>query len=204
MHQLFKHFKTLLPVHSLLHLRVKVLHAKLRQDPEMVKRALQEVRILGRLKSPHIAKVAHAGRTRTGQPYVVMEHLEGRPLSEYLLERGRLHASECVQILIEVCHALERAHQEGVIHRDLKPNNIFLERLPKDADGRDRYAVQLLDFGFAKIVLISSLCKFVFVFIVREEVIEATTRAALRQTFFVIGGKLVFPGQRSLKSLEFV
>lgn len=106
------------------------------------RRFRQERQILARLQHPNIAAVFDGGTTDDGQPYLVMEHVEGRPVTEFCTAGG-LGTRERLALFQTVCGAVQYAHQNLVIHRDLKPDNILVTRegVPK-----------LLDFGIAKLL----------------------------------------------------
>ncbi len=101
-----------------------------------------ERRILARLDHPHIARLLDAGTTDDGRPYFVMDYVDGLPLTAYVHERG-LAVAERLRLFIEVCSAVHYAHQNLVVHRDLKPGNILVT-----GDGVPR----LLDFGIARLL----------------------------------------------------
>lgn len=101
-----------------------------------------ERQILANLEHPNIAKLLDGGSTAAGQPYFVMELVEGLPLDEYC-EKHSLDLDQRLALFLEVCSAVEFAHQNLIVHRDLKPGNILVGE-----DGRPR----LLDFGIAKIL----------------------------------------------------
>jgi serine/threonine-protein kinase len=82
-----------------------------------------------------------------GQPFIVMEYLEGRDLGHYLKSGARFSIEECIEFTVQAAEALAQAHRAGVIHRDVKPANLFLTHLP---DGRP--LVKMLDFGISKVV----------------------------------------------------
>src|SRR5690606_30258012 len=111
-------------------------------DPRLGERFADERRILARLEHPGIARLIDAGTTPGGQPYLAMEYVEGHTLLAHA-DRERLTVEQRLRLFIEVCDAVHYAHQELVIHRDLKPGNILV-----GVDGRPR----LLDFGIAKLV----------------------------------------------------
>lgn len=92
-----------------------------------------------------IAKVLDAGTTESGHPYFVMELVDGQPITEYCDVR-RLNTEQRIRIFVEVCEAVQHAHQKGIIHRDIKPSNVLVG----DEDGRPRPRV--IDFGVAKAV----------------------------------------------------
>ena len=106
------------------------------------RRFRQERQILARLQHPHIATILDGGTTGEGQPYLVMEYVEGRPITVYCDEQG-LGTRKRLEMFTTVCAAAHYAHQNLVVHRDLKPDNILVT-----ADG----VVKLLDFGIAKLL----------------------------------------------------
>ena len=108
----------------------------------LLKRFRQERQILANLDHPNIARLLDGGSTEDGLPYLVMEYIEGQPLTEYCDER-RLSLVERLRLFVKVCRAVEYAHQNLVVHRDIKPSNIIV-----DKDGAPR----LLDFGIARIL----------------------------------------------------
>lgn len=110
-------------------------------------RLLTEARATARLKHPNIVRVFDFGRTRRNDPYIVMELLQGETLGEVLDREGRLSATFAVQLLLPAADALGAAHSKSVVHRDLKPDNVFLA----DSDGR--LQPKVLDFGIAKLQL---------------------------------------------------
>lgn len=133
-------------VHDVIDKRValKVLRRELCRAPEFVQRFVKEARAVNRIGHPNIVDVFGFGRTSDGRAFLAMELLEGETLTTRLAA-GPLETPEACNIGIEIAHALEAAHQAGVIHRDLKPDNVFLARL------HGRSVVKLLDFGIAKL-----------------------------------------------------
>jgi serine/threonine protein kinase len=115
------------------------------QDEETVERLLLEARVQARLNHPNIVRVFDFDQTESGDPFIVMEVLDGISLGEMLRQRGHLGAIEAVQVVLPVTGALCHAHENGVVHRDLKPDNIFLERSGM------HLGIKLLDFGIAKL-----------------------------------------------------
>ena len=109
---------------------------------EEIRRFRVERQILADLEHPNIAKLLDGGSTAGGQPYLVMEYVEGLPIDEYC-ERNQIGIEARIALFLEVCSAVQFAHQNLIVHRDLKPGNILV-----DQDGHPR----LLDFGIAKIL----------------------------------------------------
>lgn len=105
----------------------------------------REVRVISMLSNPHVVKVSDTGRLDDGRPYIVMELLEGESLSEALGAHQPLEPARAVRIIDGVLAALAEAHGKGVVHRDVKPGNVFLVQTN---DGREQAC--LLDFGVAK------------------------------------------------------
>jgi serine/threonine protein kinase len=124
---------------------IKVIRSDLKGDSEVVQRFVNEARAAATLKGEHIARVFDVGMLESGEPYMVMEQLEGVSLDQYVAERGALTCSETVDIALQVCEGLDEAHAVGLVHRDIKPANLFLARRPDD-----RLSVKILDFGIAK------------------------------------------------------
>jgi serine/threonine protein kinase len=106
---------------------------------------LREARAVNMINHAHIVEIYDYGETDDGLAYLVMEFLDGTPLSK-LISRGPMYLRESVDVLEQVCAALARAHDMGVIHRDLKPDNIYL----MDRGGKKNF-VKILDFGLAKV-----------------------------------------------------
>ncbi|MFL5492925.1 MAG: tetratricopeptide repeat protein [Gemmatimonadales bacterium] len=113
-----------------------------RGAPGMLRRFLEERRILALLEHPGIARLIEGGVTPDGLPYFAMEMVEGVPLTQYCDEH-ELSVAQRLELVVQVCDAVSYAHQHLVIHRDLKPSNILVT-----ADGRPK----LLDFGIAKLL----------------------------------------------------
>jgi eukaryotic-like serine/threonine-protein kinase len=124
---------------------VKLLYPELASNPDALARFEREAQITGRLGHPHIVEVVDFNRTRDGRPYIVMELLVGEDLAERLDRTGRRPLAEAVEIVRQTASALQAVHEIGVVHRDLKPHNIFLCH---EEDG-DR--VKVVDFGVSKI-----------------------------------------------------
>ncbi|MBM4358152.1 MAG: serine/threonine protein kinase [Deltaproteobacteria bacterium] len=125
---------------------LKVLHRALSASQESIARLLREADVVRTLAHENVCAVYDMGRTANGQPYLVMEFLEGENLAERIERAGRLDIVEVVTVLTPVLAALEAAHERGVIHRDLKPENIFIVDAARGAATRTK----LLDFGVAR------------------------------------------------------
>ncbi len=121
---------------------IKCVRADCASSGEVVRRFLNEARVAASLRSDHVAKVFDAGWTPDGVPYIVMEHLQGRDLATQLVESGALPVRDAVRYILEACDALEEAHRAGLIHRDVKPENLFIV---EHSNGKT--ALKLLDFG---------------------------------------------------------
>jgi serine/threonine-protein kinase len=129
---------------------VKFVHPKLAGSSEARRRFDNEAKAAARIKSRHAVAVYDHGVTDAGQPYIVMEYLEGEALELAIRRRGKLPLSEVVQIVAQSARALSAAHEAQVVHRDLKPDNIFLAQ---DSESQKLgYSVKLVDFGIAKVV----------------------------------------------------
>ncbi len=105
-------------------------------------RFLREARLASTLNHPNIVSIYDYGETADGLPYLVMELVKGKNLSD-LLRQEHLTVSQCVEIVKQIAKALSFAHEHGIIHRDLKPSNIFVN---------ERDEIKVLDFGLAKLL----------------------------------------------------
>ena len=124
---------------------LKVLNSAVMADREVMERFLREGRALARLSGEHIARVSDVGTLATGEPYLVMEFLEGRDLARELSARGPLPLADVIEYIAQACEALAEAHVRGIVHRDLKPANLFLtQKLDGEA------SIKVLDFGISK------------------------------------------------------
>ncbi|MBK7556178.1 MAG: serine/threonine protein kinase [Flavobacteriales bacterium] len=122
---------------------LKVLRSQLSRDPSVRARFHREAQALSHLESRHTVAVFDFGETPDGLLYLAMEHLKGRTLAAALVD-GALAPERAVHILSQVLKSLEEAHGKGIVHRDIKPDNIFL------LDGEERDLTKLIDFGIAK------------------------------------------------------
>jgi len=125
---------------------IKVLHPSLAADDKIVQRFSREARAASRISHPHALNVTDFGESENGIVFLVMEYLRGRTLKEVIHQDGQMPLPRVVEIMRQVTGALAAAHAEGVVHRDLKSDNIMLV----DADNGQDWA-KVLDFGIAKI-----------------------------------------------------
>ncbi len=116
------------------------------QDSQAVERFMREARAAGRLRSEHVAKVYDVGMLAAGAPYIVMEYLEGQDLSAVVDLEGALDPERACDYVLQACEAMAEAHSLGIIHRDIKPQNLFLT---KGVGGKP--LVKVLDFGVSKV-----------------------------------------------------
>ncbi|MGK3988386.1 protein kinase [Sorangium sp. So ce136] len=131
---------------------IKLLLPATAVDPEMCERFFREARIAARLKSDHVVKVHEIGELEGGLPFMVMEFLAGRDLRVIRKQRGPLPIEEATLYVIQACDALAEAHAIGLVHRDVKPANLFLTHA---GDGAP--CIKVLDFGISKVSRAASL-----------------------------------------------
>src|SRR5205823_512519 len=105
---------------------IKMLRAQLCYDPSNVKRFQKEAKAIARLSHPSLLNVYSVGATQNGQPYIVMDFVEGKSLSDVIAADGQIEWTRCASIFLQVCDAMQHAHANRIIHRDLKPDNIML------------------------------------------------------------------------------
>jgi serine/threonine protein kinase len=120
---------------------LKVLRRGMDSD-EILRRFLRERQVLARLEHPNIARLLDGGRAPDGRPFIVMERVEGEPITQWCAAHGSA-VEERLRLAVTCCEAVELAHRNLIVHRDLKPSNILVS-----ADGQ----VKLLDFGIAKLL----------------------------------------------------
>lgn len=124
---------------------IKVLDATMTRDPKFVQRFLNEGRAVGSMGHPHIIESTDLGYLPDGAPFLVLEYLEGRNLQEEIDASGRLELGRALDIAVQTAAALAAAHGKGIVHRDLKSENVFLVQKIGMADH-----VKVLDFGVSK------------------------------------------------------
>jgi serine/threonine-protein kinase len=124
---------------------VKLMARDLAANHEALARFHREAEITSHLGHPHLVTVMDFGQAESGEPYLVMEYLEGEDLEHRLRRVGRMSVETVVHVVRQVASALNAAHDQGVVHRDLKPGNVFLLQIPGEPD-----FVKVLDFGISK------------------------------------------------------
>lgn len=130
---------------------IKMLKADLLGDEQSVRRFQLEAKAASRLQHPNVVTVHDFGVVEsTAQPYLVMDYIEGESLAEIIKRDGRLNVRRAVPIFVQTCSALEHAHRQHVVHRDVKPSNIVLVKT-EDTDD----FVKVVDFGIAKLTSLS-------------------------------------------------
>jgi serine/threonine-protein kinase len=122
------------------HVALKVLHDQYSEDEDFVERFKREARSVAQLQHPNIVTVIDRGE-EDGRQYIVFEYIDGENLKEFVVRKGRLDVPEALEIALEVARGLAFAHQQGLIHRDVKPQNVLL-----NGDGR----AKVTDFGIAR------------------------------------------------------
>jgi len=125
---------------------IKLLRSDVAHVEGVVERFSREAKAMSRLKSEHVARVQDVGKLPSGQPYMVMEYLEGTDLSDAIQARGVFATQDAVDLILQACEAIAEAHARGIVHRDLKPSNLFLTNR---TDGTP--VLKVLDFGISKI-----------------------------------------------------
>lgn len=123
---------------------IKMMLPELMSDEKTVARFQREAKNASALRHPNVITIYDFGLTPEGQPFMVMDYLEGRSLEDILEVERWLSVQRAVPLLAQVCDALNVAHEQGIIHRDIKPSNIMIENL------RGKETVKLVDFGIAK------------------------------------------------------
>ena len=124
---------------------VKLLHPSTMADPQAVARFVREAEVAARLDSPHLVGVYEVGLTSGEIPFIAMERLRGKDLAHHLRRVRRMSLAQTVSLIRDIGAGLAVAHQAGVVHRDLKPHNLFLA----EKDGAQSW--KLLDFGVSKL-----------------------------------------------------
>ena len=125
---------------------VKILRPELAGDPTFLARFRREAQASASLNHPNIVSVYDTG-DEDGTPFIVMEFVEGRTLRDVLRTQGRMLPQRALEIVADVCAALEHAHEQGIVHRDIKPGNVMLNQ---------QGTVKVMDFGIARAISASA------------------------------------------------
>jgi serine/threonine protein kinase len=125
---------------------LKAIHPHFARSAEIVSRFVTEARAVNQIGHDHIVNITDFGNTPAGDFYFIMEYLQGEMLSELISREGAFPPARALKIAAQIADALQASHEQGVIHRDLKPDNIFL--IPRDTT---LDFVKVLDFGLAKL-----------------------------------------------------
>lgn len=131
---------------------IKMLHTHLVSEPDALKRFHREAKAVSRVKHPHTVTLYDFGINAAGQPYIVMDYIDGVSLKRVIKEEGGISIERARHIFTQVADALACAHNEGVIHRDMKPENIMLSKRGDEDDW-----VEVVDFGISKVKSRASL-----------------------------------------------
>ena len=126
---------------------IKYLTREVLDYPEVVERFLREARVAATIRGEHVVQVIDMGELEGGEPFMVLEYLQGVDLAQHIEDCGPTHVVDAVRYVLEACEALAEAHASKIVHRDLKPANLFLAKAPDR-----RRIVKVLDFGVSKII----------------------------------------------------
>jgi serine/threonine protein kinase len=124
---------------------VKMLHPEFARQPQVISRFQREAEASASVQSPYVVTVFDVDRTPEGRPFLVGEFLEGKEFADYLSVIGKMKIAPAVRIVRQICKALSAAHAKGVVHRDVKPENVFL------TGDLSAPTAKVIDFGISKI-----------------------------------------------------
>jgi serine/threonine protein kinase len=124
---------------------IKYLKPNALAHPSVCERFLREARLAAKIRSEHVAHIYDVGTLPDGSPYMVMEYLAGTDLGRQLVANGPLPVDRAVDFLLQACEALAEAHIAGIVHRDIKPDNLFIATSPGG-----KSVLKILDFGISK------------------------------------------------------
>src|SRR5690606_34566327 len=129
---------------------IKIIHPAQARDPRFVDRFNDEAKAIARLSHPNVVAVYDQG-SHLGLPYLVIEYVRGRTLREILSQRGRLTPGEALAIMEQILAAVAAAHRAGLVHRDVKPENVLVAEAPTAGpDNLVDAVVKVADFGLAR------------------------------------------------------
>jgi serine/threonine-protein kinase len=123
---------------------IKMLHPEFARQPEVLTRFQREAEVAASVHSPYVVDVYDVDRTADGRPFIVGEFLDGKEFASYLDEVGKMAVGPAVRIVRQICKALTAAHAKGVVHRDMKPENVFL------TGDLSSPIAKVIDFGISK------------------------------------------------------
>jgi serine/threonine-protein kinase len=123
---------------------IKTLRASLSADDELIVRSLREARVIAAIDSPHVVDILDIGRLADGGLYLVLEYLEGWDLASVVKRQGALEVARSLELAMQLCDAVSAVHRAEVVHRDIKPHNVFLTSMTPAC-------IKLLDFGICKV-----------------------------------------------------
>jgi serine/threonine-protein kinase len=123
---------------------IKMLHPEFARQPEVLTRFQREAEVAASVHSPYVVDVYDVDRTADGRPFIVGEFLDGKEFANYLDEVGKMQVGPAVRIVRQICKALVAAHSKGVVHRDMKPENVFL------TGDLTNPTAKVIDFGISK------------------------------------------------------
>lgn len=125
---------------------LKILRTAATPSPDSLKRFEREAQAAGQLKGPHVVQIFDFGASDDGLYYIAMEYLQGMDVANIVERFGPMPPARAIRVAMHACLALEEAHAAGIIHRDIKPHNLFMTRVGDDPD-----FVKLLDFGIVRL-----------------------------------------------------
>lgn len=123
---------------------IKMLHPEYSRQPDVISRFQREAEAAASIHSPYVVDVYDVDRTHDGRPFIVGEFLDGQEFASYLEQVGKMPVGPAVRVVRQICKALEAAHQKGVVHRDMKPENVFL------TGDLTHPIAKVIDFGISK------------------------------------------------------
>lgn len=135
---------------------IKLLREEYAQDEGFLLRFQQEARAAAGLSHPNIVTIYDQGE-EGGHPYIVMEYLAGGSLKDLILREGPLTPGAAIRVALQICSGLDYAHERGIVHRDIKPQNILLAHAP--GEGGQELRVKIADFGIARALGAASLSR---------------------------------------------
>ncbi|MCA9657204.1 MAG: serine/threonine protein kinase [Myxococcales bacterium] len=124
----------------------KVLSPALSTRQDFIDRFLREARAASVISHPNVVEITDFGKTPGGEPFFIMEYLQGEDLSETIADEGPMRWSRVSAMILQICGALEAAHEQGIVHRDMKPGNCLRVK-----SGNNKDFIKVLDFGIAKV-----------------------------------------------------